>query len=209
MIFGIAALLIQLVLVFVLSLVIALAGLVLVYFIHTPRKGRLYLFAFFTPFIACYTFYFCLLAASVFISQKYKVDSGLGDVFYVPLIGQSRLEMIDLPENASIMNGDSTIIHGVVKLYQKDSVVWGKISDQSCFVFNGDTLIYERESILEAQRNQGRPIAWQDSYAFYLEKRAAIAGSAGNIALVVCLAVTLMLVEILKLIVLGKNRHTA
>lgn len=49
MIFGIVALLIQLVFVFVLSLVIAAIGLLVVYFIKTPRKGRLYLFVFFLP----------------------------------------------------------------------------------------------------------------------------------------------------------------
>lgn len=203
-------LLLQLVFVFVLSLAIAFIGLLIVYFIQSPRKGRLYLFAFHAPFVTCYAFYFCLLAASVFISQKYEVDSGVGDSWYVPLTGESRLEMIDLPEAASIMKGDKSIIDGVVKLYQyNDSVVWGKTFDKSCFIFNGDTLIYEKESILVAQRNQGQPIAWQATDTFYRDRKEAIAGTANNIALVASVAVALMVVWILKRIVLGKAKRKA
>lgn len=47
-------LLLQPVFVFVLNLVIAFVGLLIVYFIQSPRKGRLCLFAFFTPFITRY-----------------------------------------------------------------------------------------------------------------------------------------------------------
>lgn len=202
-------LLLQLAFVFVLSLVIAFIGILVVFFIKSRRKGRLYLFAFFTPFIACYTFYFCLLGASVFISQKYEVDSGLGDIWYVPLAGESRLELIDLlPETGSIMKDDKSIIDAVVQLYQyNDSLVWGKTFDNSCFVFNGDTLIYERESILKAEWNQGQSIAWEDTDTFYQVRREAIAGNASNIALIACIGVALLVVWILKRIVLGKAKR--
>lgn len=58
MIFGMVPLLAELASVFVLSLVIALVGLLVVYFIKTPYKSLVP-----TPFIACYTFYFCLPVA--------------------------------------------------------------------------------------------------------------------------------------------------
>ena len=203
-------LLMDLVFIFVLSLSIAFIGLLIVYFIQSPRKGRLYLFTFHTPFVTCFTFYFCLLGASAYISQKYEVDSGFEEICYVPLIGKSRLEMIDLPETASIMKGDRSIIDDVLKLYQyNDSFVWGKTFDKSCFIFDGDTLIYQRESILTAQWNQGKPIAWQDVDAFYRDRREAIAGNANKLALLACAAVALMVVWVLKCIVLGKSRRKA
>lgn len=113
-----------------------------------------------------------------------------------------------MPETASIMKGDKSIIDGVVALYQyNDSLVWGKTFDKSCFIFNGDSLIYERESILVTQRHQGRPIAWQATDAFYRERREGITRTANNIALIACSALVLMIVWILKRIVLGKAKR--
>ncbi|GEM_PF-1357212 len=209
MIFGIVQLLSELLLVLVVSLVMALVGLFVVSFIKSPRRGRLYLFAFFTPFIACYTFYFCLLGTSFYISQKYNVDSGFGTSWYVPLIGKSRLEISDIPQNAWIVQGDDSVVTSVAKLYPNAPVLWGKTFDSSCFVLSGDTLIYERESILVAQRNHGQAIAWQDADVFYRDRRAAIVGKADTLALLACIAVALMVVWLMKRIVLGKNRPKA
>lgn len=204
--FGLA-LLFQLVLVFILSLAIALVGSLIVFFIRSKRKGRLYLFAFHVPFIVCYTFYFLYMVASMYIGQRYGVDQGLGDTWYVPLIGDSRLQIIDLPQNTSIVKNDSDIVYGVSMLYQNDSLVLGKTAENTCFAFNGHTLVYIRDSIAVSELNYGRVIPWITTNAFYRERKEAIAGNAYTLALILCIMVSLLVVWVLKRIVLGKAKR--
>lgn len=204
--FGLA-LLFHLVLVFILSLAIALVGSLIVFFIRSKRKGRLYLFAFHAPFIVCYTFYFLYRVASMYIGQRYGVDEGLGDTWYVPLIGDSRLQIIDLPQNASIVKDGSDMVYGVSMLYQNDSLVLGKTAENTCFAFNGDTLIYIRDSIAISALNHGQAVVWTSADAFYRERKEAIAGNAYTLALILCTMVSLLVVWILKRIVLGKAKR--
>lgn len=200
-------LLFHLVFVFVLSLAIALVGSLIVFFVRSKRKGRLYLFAFHAPFLVCYTFYFLYIVASMYIGQQYGVDEGLGDTWYVPLIGDSRLMIVDLPQNASILKEGRDIVYGVDMLYQNDSLVLGKTDENSYFAFNGDTLVYISESIAVSELNQGQVIPWTAADAFYREKKEAIAGNAYTLAMILCTVVCLMVVLVLKRIVLGKAKR--
>jgi len=152
------------------------------------------------------------LVAGRFGLYQSKIGGGFrcGGYLVCAAYRESRLELIDLPETGSIMKDDKSIIDAVVQLYQyNDSLVWGKTFDNSCFVFNGDTLIYERESILKAEWNQGQAIAWEDTDTFYQVRREAITGNANNIALIACIGVALLVVWILKHLVLGKAKHKA
>lgn len=199
-------LLFQLVFVFVLSLALAIIGSLIVLFIKSKRKGRLYLFAFHAPFFACFTFYFFSLVAALYIGEQYDVDSGIGDTWYVPLAKDSRLLSIDLPGIASIERGGNVIVDDVVLLYQKDSLVFGKTDGNAYFVFKGDSLVYPQGEAALLAYNEGKPINWSPIEPFYQERRSAIAGRAETVALMLCVLISVGIVWVLKLIILRKGR---
>lgn len=133
--------LIHLIVICIASLICALIGTVVTYFVNKGgNKKRKLLLAFTAPFVGLYTLYICGIIGMSIVSDNKKVDIGFGDAWYVPLENNSELLFIDILEQATIGKEDGQIfISTVSKIEENGSLVLGKTLDNRYFSYNTKT----------------------------------------------------------------------
>lgn len=119
----------------VLSFIFAVVSCTFTYFIsRKENRRRKIILALIAPFAAFYTFYIVGIIGLSLVSNNKKVDVGIGDAWYVPLKNDYQLLFIDLPEQASINNGNGlTLVSQVTKIEELDNQVFGKTFDNEYF----------------------------------------------------------------------------
>ncbi len=173
--------LLHLIAIFILSLVCAVIGSVLTYFISKGEgKKRKTILAFTAPFVGFYTFYICWIIGSSVIAANKKVDIGIGDAWYVPLENNCQLLFIDIPEQASIgkENGPD-FVSQVSKIEEDGGLILGKTFDNKYFSYDTGTdkvkeFGTEEELMIS---NRGKKLYLMDASDFYSDKKSEIMGS--------------------------------
>lgn len=173
--------LIHLIAIFILSLVCAVIGSALTYFISKGGgKRRKIILAFTAPFVGFYTFYICWIIGSSVIAANKKVDIGIGDAWYVPLENSRQLLFIDIPEQASIgkENGPD-FVSLVSKIEEDGSLILGKTFDNRYFSYDTRTDEVKEFSTEEElmDSNRGKKLYLMDVTDFYSDKKSEIMGS--------------------------------
>lgn len=127
--------LIHLFIIAALSFIFAVISCTFTYFISKKEKrSRKIILALIAPFVAFYTFYIVGVIGLSMVSNNKKVDVGIGDSWYVPLKNDHQLLFIDLPEQASINNGNGlTLISSVAKIEESGNHIFGKTLDNEYF----------------------------------------------------------------------------
>ncbi|SHM22001.1 hypothetical protein [Chryseobacterium polytrichastri] len=197
--------LIHLIVIFIVSIIIAVVGSIITYFISNKQKiGRKISFAVVSPFIGLYTLYFCGIIGSSIVSEYKKVDIGIGDAWYVPLENNHQLIFIDLPKYAFIGKEDNgqLILSEVVEIEENGRLVFGKTLNNKYFSYNTKTdevkdFNNEKELIIA---NSGRAIKLTNVYDFYAVKRDDIAGNWFIAVGILSLIISITVLYILKLI---------
>lgn len=173
--------LIHLIVIFLLSIGVALIGGVITYFCSRQKRKRKVIFAMIAPFIGFYTCYVCGIIGSSIVSEIKNVDIGIGDSWYVPLENNRQVMFIDLPEYAFIgkeENGE-ILLSEVAEIDENGSFVFGKTSNNKYFSYNTKTdevkdFNNEKELIIA---NSGKAIKLTNVYDFYSARRDDIAGN--------------------------------
>ena len=197
--------LIHLIIIFILGLIIAIAGIITTYFLRNKdKRKRKMLLALFLPFIGLYTLYFCVLISSILISETKNIDIGIGDSWYVPLDENHQLLFIDLPEQAYIEKNGQTVISGVSKIEQTDGFILGTTYDDKYFSYNlktNELNEFKSEKEINKHPNLKRAIE------FYSDKRNEIAGFSLIIAGILSLLISAMILILITKLTLGKFKQ--
>ncbi|WES97060.1 hypothetical protein P2W68_19750 [Chryseobacterium arthrosphaerae] len=133
--------LIHLVILFILCLIFAvIAGIVAYLVSNKNRRRRKIILAIAAPFVGLYTFYICGIIGFSLVTDKKKVDIGIGDAWYVPLRNNHQLLFIDIPEQASIngKNGE-TQVSMVAEIEEDGNKILGKTFDNGYFLLDTAT----------------------------------------------------------------------
>jgi len=173
--------LIHLIILFILSLICSLTGSVITYFTSNKEgRRRKIVLVMLAPFVGFYTFYICGIIGFSIVTDKKKVDIGIGDAWYVPLENDRQLLFIDLPEQAYIAkeNGQ-TLISDVSKIAENGSHIIGKTLDDQYFSYDTKTdevkeFSTEKELITSIGN---RVLTLTDAYDFYSDRKSKIMGS--------------------------------
>lgn len=120
----------------VFSLVCAVIGGVLTYFISgKDKRKRKILLACIAPFVMLYTFYIVGIIGLSIVSGNKKVDIGIGDAWYIPLKNNYEMLFIDILEQAGINNSNGrTLVSGVTKIEEYGNQIFGKTFDDRYFL---------------------------------------------------------------------------
>ncbi|WP_241331508.1 hypothetical protein [Chryseobacterium arthrosphaerae] len=172
--------LIHLVILFILSLICAVIAGIVTYFVSNKnrRKGKTIL-AIAAPFVGLYTFYICGIIGFSLVTDKKKVDIGIGDAWYVPLRNNHQLLFIDIPEQASIngKNGE-TQISMVAEIEEDGNKILGKTFDNGYFLLDTATdevKTFNTEKELIAVYSDKKPNLAEVT-EFYSERKDRIMG---------------------------------
>ena len=172
--------LIHLIILFIVSLVCSLIAGVIAYFTsHKEGRRRKIVLAAIAPFVGLYTFYICGIIGASMVTEKKKVDIGIGDAWYVPLENNRQLLFIDLPEQAYIAkeNGQ-TLISEVSKIEENGSQILGKTLNGQYFSYDTKTdEVKEFSTERELMNSIGnRVLTLKDAYDFYSDRKSEIMG---------------------------------
>lgn len=172
--------LIHLVILFILCLIFALiAGIVAYLVSNKNRRRRKIILAIAAPFVGLYTFYICGIIGFSLVTDKKKVDIGIGDAWYVPLRNNHQLLFIDIPEQASIngKNGE-TQVSMVAEIEEDGNKILGKTFDNGYFLLDTATdevKTFNTEKELIAVYS-GRKPNLAEVTEFYSERKDRIMG---------------------------------
>lgn len=197
--------LIHFVILFILSLVCAVIGILITYFTSKKEeRRRKILLAFVAPFVGLYTFYIVGLIGASIVAEKKKVDMGIGDAWYVPLENDRQLLFIDLPEQAHIAKEDGRIfISEVSEIEENGSQVIGKTFENQYFSYDTNTdevkkFSTEKELVTSIGN---KTLKLVNAYDFYSDRKSEIMGSWPFWIGIVCLMISLGAIYIWKLII--------
>ncbi|MBB6333402.1 hypothetical protein HNP24_004428 [Chryseobacterium sediminis] len=171
---------IHLIFLFIVSLICAVTGCIITYFISKKeRRRRKMILAFIAPFVGFYTFYIVGIIGLSIISNNKKVDIGIGDAWYVPLKNDYQLLFIDLPEQAGInKENGQTLVSEVAKMEEYGNYIFGKTFDSSYFLVDTKTdevKIFDTEKQLIAL-HKNKKLNLVDTTEFYSERKDNIMG---------------------------------
>lgn len=173
--------LIHLIAIFIASLILALIGAVVTYFVSKGgNKKRKVLLVFIAPFAGLYTLYICGIIGMSIVSDNKKVDMGLGDAWFVPLENKHELLFIDIPEYAFIAKeNNELLISEVSKIEENGNLVLGKMSDGQYFSYDTKTsevkkFNTERELTVSSGKKN---LYLTDVYDFYSDRKSKIMGA--------------------------------
>lgn len=190
----------------VLGSICAVIGCLLIYFISGKEKRkRKVTLAIIAPFVALYTFYIVGFIGLSVISENKKVDIGIGDAWYIPLINNHQLLFIDIPEQASInkSNGE-TQISMVAEIEENGNQIFGKTFDNEYFLLDTKTDVLkkfttEKELVV---LHSDKKLKLADVTAFYSVRKNHIMGNWPQLIGFLSLIISIGAVYILKLILI-------
>ncbi|WP_326982122.1 hypothetical protein VUJ46_18205 [Chryseobacterium sp. MYb264] len=129
--------LIHLIAIFIVSIIIAVIGVVITFIISKERQVRKAVFAFSAPFVGFYALYICGFFCSSIVAGYKKIDMGIGDCWYVPLENNRQLLLIDLPEQCYIAKEDGMLlISEVSKIQEHGNEIFGETLSGKYFSYN-------------------------------------------------------------------------
>lgn len=192
--------LIHFVVIFFLSVIIAIAGSIITYFVSNKEKRKRKIFAaVISPFIGLYSLYIFGFIGSIIVSETKNIDIGIGDTWYVPLENNCQLLFIDLPEQAYIEKDGQTILSEVLQIEENGKIILGKKNNENYFSYNTATnelknFNSENELIFFNSNKKPKLINVID---YYSDKRNKIAGfwliAVGIISLIFSMSILYLL----------------
>lgn len=190
----------------VFGFICAIISCLLIYFISGKEKRRRKLIlTFIASFAAFYTFYIVGIIGLSVISEKKKVDIGIGDAWYVPLKNNHELLFIDILEQAGInKNNGQTQISMVAKIEEKGNQIFGKTFDNEYFLLDTKTdtikkFTTEKELV---RLHPDKKLKLMDVTEFYSERKDEIMGYCPMLIGLLSLIISIGAVYILKLIII-------
>lgn len=134
---GFFALLLIVVFVFIVSLVVALIGFIVVFFASNKEKrNKRILFMFISPFIGFYLIFILSFIGIQIVLNYKKVDDGIGDFRTVPLNNKCSFSYIDLPQNSFLEKNNINVVSNISKLTEIGNYIFLKLSDNTFYVYN-------------------------------------------------------------------------
>ncbi|WP_126653463.1 hypothetical protein [Chryseobacterium aureum] len=199
--------LIHLFVIAILSSIFAVVSCTFTYFISKKEnRRRKILLALIAPFVAFYTFYIVGIIGLSIVSNNKKVDIGIGDAWYIPLKNDHQLLFIDLPEQASINNGNGlTLVSQVAEIEEFGSQVFGKTFDSEFFLVDlktNDVKTFHTEKQLSAL-HVNKKLNLVDATEFYSERKDDIMGYWPLLIMFLSLIISVGAVYIWKLILIS------
>jgi ABC-type multidrug transport system fused ATPase/permease subunit len=174
------AIFLHLIILFILSFVIALfCGLIAMFVCNKEKRKRKIFLAFFTPFQAIFTLYFSALIGIMIVSEIKNVDAGIGDAWYAPLNESCQVLMIDLPEQAYIVCGETTLVSDVSHIQQEEDKIYGKTYEDKYFSLNLENsklneYLSENELI---QTEKIKKLHLRETLDFYQKQKWEVSGT--------------------------------
>ncbi|HCN48361.1 MAG TPA: hypothetical protein DIT10_04585 [Chryseobacterium sp.] len=197
--------LIHLIILFMMSLICSLIAGVIAYFTSNKEgRRRKIVLAGIAPFVGLYTFYICVIIGASMVTDKKKVDIGIGDAWYVPLENNRQLLFIDLPEQAYIAKEDGqTFISEVSEIEENGSQIIGKTFENQYFSYDTKTdevkkFSTEKELVTSIGN---KTLKLVNAYDFYSDRKSKIMGLWPFWIGIVCLMISLGAIYIWKLII--------
>ncbi len=161
--------------------------------------------AFIGPFVAFYTFYIVGIIGFSIVSERKKVDIGIGDAWYVPLKNDYQLLFIDLPEQASINTGNKlTLVSQVTQMEEFGNLVFGKTLDNEYFFVDlktNEVKTFQTEKELSVL-HVDKKLNLVDTTEFYSERKNDIMGYWPLLIMLLSLIISIGAVYIWKLILI-------
>lgn len=197
--------LIHLVIIFILSLITAIIGSIIVYFLKRKQNPkRKIFFAILAPFVGLYSLYICGIIGSSIVSEKFNVDIGFGDAWYVPLEDDFQLIFIDSPGQAFIGKDGQAVVSSVSEIEQNGNQILGKAYGNNYFSYNTKTnelknFSSEDELVIS---NSNTKLKLINAFDFYEAKKKEIVGVWFTIVGVFSVIISVSLVYLLKVIIL-------
>ncbi len=188
------------------SFICAVVSCLLTYFISgKDRRRNKMILAFIGPFVAFYTFYIVGIIGFSIVSERKKVDIGIGDAWYVPLKNDYQLLFIDLPEQASINTGNGlTLVSQVTQMEEFGNLVFGKTLDNEYFFVDlktNEVKTFQTEKELRVL-HVDKKLNLVDTTEFYSERKNDIMGYWPLLIMLLSLIISIGAVYIWKLILI-------
>lgn len=196
--------LIHFLVIFFLSVIIAIVGSIITYFVSDKEKRKRKIFtAAISPFIGLYSLYIFGFIGSIIVSESKNIDIGIGDTWYVPLENNCQLLFIDLPEQAYIEKDGQTILSEVSQIEENGKIILGKTNDKNYFSYNTDTnelKNFTSENELTFFNSNKKP-KLVNATDYYSDKRNKIAGfwliAVGIISLILSISILYLLQKLI------------